>query len=70
MLSRSHWGRGQRRVTKYQQRRPKDKTGMGLDLAISGGGFFVVRESSGIKPIPVRACSGPMWMAIWLTARA
>ncbi len=27
----------------------KDKTGMGLDLAISGGGFFVVRESSGDK---------------------
>lgn len=48
----------------------KEKTGMGLDLAISGGGFFVVRESSGIRPIPARACSGPMWMAIWLTARA
>lgn len=27
----------------------KDKTGMGLDLAISGGGFFVVRENSGDK---------------------
>ena len=27
----------------------KEKTGMGLDLAISGGGFFVVRESSGDK---------------------
>lgn len=27
----------------------KEKTGMGLDLAISGGRFFVVRESSGDK---------------------
>ncbi|CNC29055.1 flagellar hook protein FlgE [Yersinia similis] len=27
----------------------KEKTGMGLDLAISGGGFFVVRENSGDK---------------------
>lgn len=55
---------------KISAKTAKRKTGMGLDLAISGGGFFVVRESSGIRPIPARACSGPMWMAIWLTARA